>query len=125
MRMKPWCSLKRGDIVSVYLDNLQNWIWPPSVYCSHKLPDSESAVSRTSRVRDSSLRRLGLWSLKSPQAASAVNCISGSMVACLRLPRSGERTEDISKVLAEYFLNKHSTLDEKKAPPLSNKVIRP
>ncbi len=108
---------------SVYLDNLQELDLAGQRVLLAQLPDGESAGSKdelSARFISSTTRNL-----ESEVSAGRFRCelyfrLNG---ACLRLPALRERTEDIP-VLAEYFLNKYSTLMKKKAPPLSNKVIQ-
>ena len=108
---------------SVYLDNLQELDLAAQRVLLSQLPDSESAVSKdepSARFISSTTRNLESEVAAGRFRSELYFRLNG---ACLRLPALRERTEDIP-VLAEYFLNKHSTLMKKKAPPLSNKVIQ-
>ena len=108
---------------SVYLDNLQELDLAAQRVLLSQLPDGESAGSKdepSARVISSTTRNLESEVAAGRFRRELYFRLNG---ACLRLPALRERTEDIP-VLADYFLNKYSTLMKKKAPPLSNKVIQ-
>lgn len=108
---------------TLYLDNVQDLDMACQRALLSLLPDGESIDSKDEfslRLISSTAR-----SLESEVEAGRFRRelyfrLNG---ACLRLPPLRERMEDIP-VLAEYFLNKHSTALKKKAPPLSNKAIQ-
>jgi len=108
---------------NVYLDNIQELDLASQRVLLSQLPDADSADRKQepmARFISSSTR-----DLKSEVASGRFRRelyfrLNG---ACLRLPLLRERAEDIP-VLAEYFLNKHSTAMKKKAPLLNNKTVQ-
>lgn len=108
---------------SVYLDNIQELDLAGQRVLLSQLPDGESAGSKdeqSARFISSTTRNLESEVAAGRFRRELYFRLNG---ACLHLPALRERTEDIP-VLAEYFLNKYSTLMKKKAPPLSHKVIQ-
>ena|SRR5215469_2013241 len=108
---------------SVYLDNIQELDPGAQRLLLSQLPDAEGA-----NCKDERRARFISSSTRSLEAQVAADCFRRELYfrlngACLRLPPLRERAEDIP-ALAEYFLNKHSTVMKKKAPPLSNKAIQ-
>ena len=108
---------------NVYLDNIQELDLVAQRVLLSQLPDAESIDRKDdlmARFISSSTR-----DLKSEVASGRFRRelyfrLNG---ACLRLPPLRERVEDIP-VLAEYFLNKHSTAMKKKAPLLNNRTVQ-
>jgi DNA-binding NtrC family response regulator len=123
MRQSRSCLIPADPSGTLYLDNVQELDMACQRALLSLLPDGGSADSK----EEFSVRLISsaAKSLESEVEAGHFRRelyfrLNG---ACLRLPPLRDRTEDIP-VLAEYFLNKHSTTLRKKAPLLSNKVIQ-
>jgi len=123
MRQSNPCFTTADPSGTFYLDNVQELDMACQRALLSILPDGESADSKDEfclRLISSTTRNLESEVEAGRFRRELYFRLNG---ACLRLPPLRERTEDIP-VLAEYFLNKHSTALKKKAPLLSNKAIQ-
>jgi DNA-binding NtrC family response regulator len=108
---------------NVYLDNIQELDLVGQRVLLSQLPDAES-VDR----KDRAIARFISASTRDLKSEVASGRFRRELYfrlngACLRLPLLRERVEDIP-VLAEYFLNKHSTAMKKQAPLLNNRAVQ-
>lgn len=108
---------------TLYFDNVQDLDMACQRALLPHLPDGQSASLREEnwvRIISSATRSLESEVEGGRFRRELYFRLNG---ACLRLPPLRERIEDIP-VLTEYFLSKHSTLLNRKAPPLSNKAMQ-
>ena len=108
---------------NVYLDNIQELDLAGQSVLLSQLPDAETADRKDepmARFISSSTKDLKSEVTSGRFRRELYFRLNG---ACLCLPSLRERVEDIP-VLAEYFLNKHSTAMKKKAPLLNNRAVQ-
>ena len=108
---------------NVYLDNIQELDLAGQSVLLSQLPDAETADRK-----DEPMARFISSSTKDLKSEVASGRFRRELYfrlngACLCLPSLRERVEDIP-VLAEYFLNKHSTAMKKQAPLLNNRAVQ-
>jgi two-component system, NtrC family, response regulator AtoC len=115
-------SSKIGLARTVYLDNIQELDLLGQRALLSELPDAECADfadEPVTRFICSTTRNLEREVIAGRFRRELYFRLNG---ACLHLLPLRERTEDIP-VLAEHFLNKHSSLLKKNASPLSDRMI--